>query len=234
MTGERFTWCSGFAQARAWLGLGLVLAGAGCARSVPVGRPLSADDIEGQSALVEFKSHDPRVTLYLKPVKAGAGSGSSVGFRRVCAAPCQRRLPPGRYQVAFAKDEGRPIDARRTVRIDGPTTVKGKYRDFAATRFLGGVITLGAPVLGVSVMAYSEKRCGPDPYDDADICTEEHPYVGPGLLLFAGSLAAGIVLLTRRDKTALTISPGVARSAHSKERAAISADVTGLTVSGTF
>jgi len=136
--------------------------------------------------------------------------------------------------VALAKDDRKPIDAGRTVKVDGPTTIQGKYRDFAATRFLGGVITLGAPVLGLSVMMYSEKNCGPDEYSDSDVCTEEHPYVGPGLLLFAGSLAGGIVLLTRRDKTVLTISSGVVGSAQPKEKAATVDELTGLTISGTF
>lgn len=142
--------------------------------------------------------------------------------------------PPGRYKVALSRDEDKPVDTRDTLEVDGPMVVKGKYRDFSGVRVAGGITTALGPLMGLWLAARSEKRCEPDEYSEYDLCTDAHPYVGHGLLLFAGSLATGIVLVTRRDKATLTVNPGVAQRRQPNQKAGMNEALEGLTVSGKF
>jgi len=214
----------------------LVLGALGCTRRVEAGPPM-APSAGPYIADVDFKADEPDVTLYLKKVYPGEDpEDSPAPFRKVCTGSCQRQLPMGHYQVALGTDDDQPV-AGEVLEIDGPTSFEGEYRDRMWLRIAGIATTVVGPVAGVAMMGVSERSCKyeGEGYDYSDReCSTSYPLLAPGFLVFAGSIASGIVMMTRRDKAEFSVSPGVAQASQSAEPAALSDGLKGLTVSGSF
>lgn len=130
-------------------------------------------------------------------------------YAPVCDGACATRFEPGQYQLALAKDGGRPIPVYGTTVINGPARLRGSYTDKSGVRAAGWVIGIGGLVGGIVMIAASahdRTEC------DSDGFCHDHETADTGLLLggIGVLVATGIVggiLVSQRDRAHLTLEP---------------------------
>jgi hypothetical protein len=207
--------------------------------SMTIPRAVDVGTRPGANARVEFVSLDTGIAVYVKKLHRTNDGGSpgeaSAPWGRICTAPCEQQLVFGTYQVGLSRDDGEPVAVEQPLHLEGPATLRGEYADRSWLRALGWVVGLGGPVVGLGMATYRRVECDTLENSNDGSCTERRPYLGPGLLLAAGSLVAGIFLATRRDTAEVWVSPGVALDFEPRSRVGVEGDaLRGATLSGSF
>lgn len=79
-------------------------------------------------------------------VKSIAGLELPPRFEPLCSTPCRLSLPPGEYQLGFARDSGTPIRIPRLTLLPGSVShLAVEYRDRSTQRAVGfGAMAAGA------------------------------------------------------------------------------------------
>ncbi len=150
---------------------------------------------------VNVRSTGGALKVYVRAPAAGQGKR----FTELCKTPCDVTLAPGEYEMALSQlDSSRAMEARDRVRITGSENLEATYKSRAGTRAAGAVILILGTLGGVTLIATAESDCS------GGSCGADTSQVAIGGLLAAGSLAAGIVMLTRNDVTEIDVVPATA------------------------
>jgi hypothetical protein len=139
--------------------------------SVPL--PASGDDThpsagaspEKPETWVHFQAVTPDTGVHIRPESAsttGNGwtdtgrpfplNGATSQYSHVCIAPCDARIPAGRYHLALSPEGGESlVEYREVVALERPSIVTGAYRSRAGLRVAGWLMT-GVAIVSGAVM----------------------------------------------------------------------------------
>lgn len=196
--------------------------------------------VASSGSTVAFTSPDEGITLHVKLAEGASEVGgrnvTAKIYGSVCKAPCESDLDDGYYELALSKDGESPVPVAESVNVDGPTTIEGKYHDRTGIRAAGWVIAFGGSLLGTWYSLKPEEQC--DDFDSSGdsepYCYDTYPHVIPGMLVIGGSVLAGILMIRVKDKTEVSLTPGVA-GLSPRQLVGLEMDqLRGLTVEGRF
>jgi hypothetical protein len=151
-------------------------------------------------------------------------------YSPICEEPCAARLVPGEYQLAVAKEGGRPIPVREPVAISGPSSVRTHYMDRSALRAAGWVTAVAGTIGGAIMIGLSargqEFEC--DSINGSNTtCFRREVFngglLGGGIAIVVGAAVAGSILASQRDEAHVTIEPLTAPSFGSRRESPIAA-----------
>jgi hypothetical protein len=149
----------------------------------PSGKIVRSMDHRPMEEMVSVKSARGEVKVYVRAPAAGSGKR----FAELCKTPCDVYLEPGEYEMALSElDSSEPVEARERVRIEGSENLEASYESRASTRAAGVVILLLGTLGGGAIIASANEE-------------NSSAQVTIGGVLVAGSLAGGIVMITRSD-----------------------------------
>jgi hypothetical protein len=118
--------------------------------------------------------------VHVQTVAAYSSYGAAIGFERLCTAPCEPDIDPGRYSFAVEFENG----SMRAVRGQVTVEAGGTYRVGRESRRMGRIIywsiMSACAVAGAAMLAVGVPRRGEGAYG----VPEAHPitYVGAGLI----------------------------------------------------
>lgn len=152
--------------------------------------------------LVRVQSTSGALWVYSRAPATGRGKR----FEQLCKTPCEVSLAPGDYELALSDvDSTDPVAARQRVQIEGTTNLEATYESREALRTAGVVVLLLGTVGGGVIAFTADKKC-----EGMSSCPRDPTQVAIGVLVAAGSLAAGIVMATRSDIVEIDIVPSAA------------------------
>ena len=131
-------------------------------------------------------------------------------YSPVCDGACATRFEPGAYQLALAKDGGRPIPVYGSTMITGPARLRGSYTDKSGVRAAGWIIGIGGLVGGIVMIAASahdHRDCDPDGFDCRDHETLDAGLFVGGIGVLVATGIVGGILASQRDRAHLTLEP---------------------------
>jgi hypothetical protein len=160
------------------------------------GKIVRSMDHGPMAEMVNVKSTHGEVKVYVRAPADGSGKR----FNELCKTPCDVYLEPGEYEMALSElDSNEPMEASDRVRIEGGENIEATYESRASIRAAGVTILLLGSLAGGAIIATAEKER-----------QSSSAQVTIGALIVGGSLAGGIVMLTRSDIVEIDIVPSSA------------------------
>jgi hypothetical protein len=167
--------------------------------------------VRAREAVVQMRGSEPGLTFHYHASTAEAAGFSVRGYSRICTAPCEAALPEGTFEMALSRPGEGPRRVSDPVAVPGAGTLEGEMVSRSALRAFGWVLIVASPIAGYFIFASAfEEKCETSDFSGGQICTTEVS-TGPlylGLAVFAGGLATGIVLATRKDVAEIRFVPG--------------------------
>jgi hypothetical protein len=168
--------------------------------------------------LVSVRSTGEAVRVYVRAPAKGEGKR----FSEVCKTPCEVELEPGSYEMALSEIESsEPVEARERVRIESGANLEATYESREGVRLAGIFLMLGGGATGAVVAATADQKCV------GGECQADSTQVAIGVLIAAGCLAGGIVMMTRSDVVQIELVPSSAGALPARGALAGIADSSG-------
>jgi hypothetical protein len=167
--------------------------------------------IRGPRISVRFEAAEP-TTLYAEDDWAIAGRHTARGYVRLCTSPCTFSMPAGTQHFAMARGEDNPQPLADPLTVRESATLQASVQSRAGLRTAGVVILAAGGLAGIGMVVGAlamptQESCDQSSFCATTLSPTARALVLAGGLIAAGSITAGIVLMTRHDLPAIEIAP---------------------------
>lgn len=183
---------------------------------------------------VHLEANVPDTQYFLRP------AGDAGGYKLLCVAPCEARIPAGAYRMAVAAPGLNPVEVGDAVEVPGPATLRTTYSSNRGHRIIGWAIFADVTAGGIASLTWGlmqrETSC--------EITCSTGPNMASvfiGIASIVVGSAVGLPLALKRDQLDIEVVPDFQYAARASlplrvatERAASPADAPGLAVRVTF
>lgn len=148
--------------------------------------------------------------------------GKGQAYERLCIAPCDITLPAGTEAFALSQGSGSPVDANAVTVPAGRSRLVGTFESNRGLRIAGLVTAIVGGAAGLGLVIAGSVTGESDGYGSKD---PNKPLLYAGVGVALGSAVTGLILASRRDHAAVSVSHNYVPPLPS---------VTGLALSGTL
>jgi hypothetical protein len=173
--------------------------------------------IDVPMARLELQSKQQGLTFHRK---AGSGYGAAAGwvggnnsgpvslaftstsFERLCTTPCAAEVPKGTYKLGLSLRDGGVV-ATEALDLRGHMRLEGEYTSNANTRRAGWAVAILSVGIGTALALTSTR----DNCDSNNICTSNHPYLIPGIIVLGAGGTLGFLMTFVGDDVSIRATP---------------------------
>jgi hypothetical protein len=174
-------------------------------------RQRSEFTVHGPVVPVNLQASEP-LTLYAEDAWVTHNGNSATGYARICTSPCTFTMPAGTQTFALSRAGGDPTPLDAPVAVQGPSALNAEWRSRQGLRTAGILLlAIGAPAGTLMAVGGDLIACGGT--NNRATCTwtqgdalAQGLVIG-GVVVAVASVVAGVLLVTRHDKPAITITP---------------------------